>query len=87
VVVSAYLGESYDGHLRSKVYTSTVPAAEWTSVGASEFKQRVLPRVRAWLLRELAKSETELFEALQLVVVWGDGSFTEHEAVTRGRML
>lgn len=80
-IVSAYLNRD----LQPKVHLFPVPADSWTPNASSEFASVVLSLLRAWLLKELAKSETQLFEPIQLVVEWTGHAFLDHEVVMRGR--
>ena len=44
-----------------------------------EFERVVLPRMRCWLDRQLAKPETAVLGHEQLIVEWSSGKFHDHE--------
>jgi len=81
VVAEAHLNRD----LAPKVFVHSVPSTEWTTDASKTFVDGVLPKVSEWLIEELAKTEIELSEPVQLVVEWTGGRFLFHKAVMRGR--
>jgi len=55
-----------------------IPASGFGSAAATAFELEVVPRMRKWLLQQLAKRKTAILGYERLVIEWVGGSFREH---------
>jgi hypothetical protein len=55
-----------------------ISASTYTAEAASEFEERILPRMRAWVLEQLAKPQTGVLGVEEMIVEWTGKTHCEH---------
>jgi hypothetical protein len=81
VLLSAYV----DAANAPRLFVDAVPRDIWTGALEDEFVDAWLPKTRAWLECEMAKSDIERTEPLELVLVLSDGCIQQYELLFRDR--
>jgi hypothetical protein len=81
----ALLSAFVDAANAPRLYVNAVPADVWAGALGDEFVGVWLPRTRTWLECEMAKSDIERTDPLELVLVLSDGGIQESELLFRDR--
>jgi len=56
-----------------------VAVAEYGPAAAAEFKERVLPKLKGWLVSRLSRPQTAVLGCEQRIIEWTGGKHREHD--------